>query len=465
MPLGISESLIQRAYAPVDLSGFYKGIDEASKRASAERKAQKILDQKEFTNTQAAINKNINGINSADSTEINNHISKWKSATQRRNNIDYSSNPELWSKLDEEANSQYNLGMEKIELSKSNIKQLQANINRIRNNPTEFEDGALGNYTNLLSIPTSESIKILDDGLSQSDISRLQVKGPTTKQMLDMYNEIKDKGASGGHVLTGEGKNWVAGIEIESPDYNKIGATVSKYQKTFGHKWTQKWANENKNDIEKTAKEWDAFPEEKLANIKILDTKTGKYIDKYPADPITGKRKFQYISDPNNPEGSMISQLAAQAIMYNPIKEGKSVTHFPEGEVGKKETMSDINKQQTESLLALKDFYSRRKTLQAQDFITGKLNNMKKLNFLETLGVKTAAGAAAGNVLQFQKDNPDATDDQIEVQLDKAIKIINDISSGKTQPQAVLPGSPSTLGSGYTPPSSTKLPKTKGKPY
>ena len=31
MPLGISESLIQRAYAPVDLSGFYNGINQAAK--------------------------------------------------------------------------------------------------------------------------------------------------------------------------------------------------------------------------------------------------------------------------------------------------------------------------------------------------------------------------------------------------------------------------------------------------
>ena len=43
MPLGISESLIQRAYAPVDLSGFYKGLNEAANTAAAEQKAEKRL--------------------------------------------------------------------------------------------------------------------------------------------------------------------------------------------------------------------------------------------------------------------------------------------------------------------------------------------------------------------------------------------------------------------------------------
>jgi soluble lytic murein transglycosylase len=39
MPLGISEGLIQKAYGPVDWSGFYKGLDTAAKKAEAEQRA------------------------------------------------------------------------------------------------------------------------------------------------------------------------------------------------------------------------------------------------------------------------------------------------------------------------------------------------------------------------------------------------------------------------------------------
>ena len=123
MPLGISESLIQRAYAPVDLSGFYKGIDEASKRVAAEEKAEKIAAQKDYYNSQAILNKDMGGVKSQDLPEINGHYNRWKSLQKKLINTPFEKNPEEYARLNAEANAEYGLTLSKAEASKQKKKE------------------------------------------------------------------------------------------------------------------------------------------------------------------------------------------------------------------------------------------------------------------------------------------------------------------------------------------------------
>ena len=97
MPLGISESLIQRAYAPVDLSGFYKGIDEGAKLAAAEQKAEKKLLQKEYYTDLASAEKGKEGVREKDAPIVTDYFNKYKQIK-----LQLISNPKLKDRNPEE---------------------------------------------------------------------------------------------------------------------------------------------------------------------------------------------------------------------------------------------------------------------------------------------------------------------------------------------------------------------------
>lgn len=467
MPLGISESLIQKAYAPVDLNGFYKGISEASVAAAKQKAEEKRAAQKEFSTTVATISKDVNGIKGEDSAEVNQHINAWKSATQRRNSISYSSNPEEWGKLNAESNSQYGLILAKAELSKTNKKEEQANLAAMRAHPDKFNDGAYGDYLKVIKMPTSKSSEIGENGLSRNDISQFQYTGPTVEQQIKFNEKLGKEGYSKGHIISLEGKGYVAGTDVEVPDLAKYGRIATDYVSVHGNKAAQLYINKNKDLIKDTQTKWDALPEDFFKGVKALDDKTGKYVDKYPVDAITGKRKPVLIFDETNPAATFISTISARGVMENPTKEGKQFTNFEGGKVGEKQAMVDISTKQTEGLLAIKDLYSRRKTLQAQDFTTGKLNTMKQLNLLESLGVKTAVGTAAKRIIDsLNAKDAVYSDEEVVNLIDQQLKIVKQVADKKPQKEVTLPGSPSSIGGLNTPKAgAAKESGKKPKPY
>lgn len=79
MPLGISQNLIERAYAPTDWSGFYNEVDSAIKKSEAIAAAKSKLLQKEYYTEFNDIKKLNTGILPADRDEILNAINEWKS--------------------------------------------------------------------------------------------------------------------------------------------------------------------------------------------------------------------------------------------------------------------------------------------------------------------------------------------------------------------------------------------------
>jgi len=77
MPLGISESLIQRAYAPVDLSGFYNELNNAIKKSEAILYNRSKLLEKEYYTEFNDLKKLNTGVLAADKNEIRDKIDEW----------------------------------------------------------------------------------------------------------------------------------------------------------------------------------------------------------------------------------------------------------------------------------------------------------------------------------------------------------------------------------------------------
>jgi hypothetical protein len=173
MPL-VSEGLIQKAYGPLDLSGFYNSIDLYAKQAAAEAKAQKQALQKEYYTNEALFNKKTDKIREADGEEIMGLHNKFKVASQKlmAEPRMINNNPKEYYRLKEEADSS-------IEEAKSLARESRAQqeeFNKIGNayvsNQNKFEDETLGTIKSLDKVPTR---KIKKDNLW--DVDKLLYKG------------------------------------------------------------------------------------------------------------------------------------------------------------------------------------------------------------------------------------------------------------------------------------------------
>lgn len=464
MPLGISESLIQRAYAPVDLSGFYKGIDEASKLAAAEQRAEQKAAQKDYYNSQAIINKDMGGIKSQDMSEVNGHYSKWKSLQRQLMNTSFEKKHEEYARLNAEANVEYGATLSTIELSKQKKKEHDAILTNMMQNPKKYKKDARTVFMGRMLMPTSEAIKINERGVTNDDISDLQYTGPTTEEKIKFNDKLKKEGYSKAHIITfgDETKPYVAGTDIEIADIPSLGKMAKDYLSNFGNESAQLYLDENKNIVKETKQTWDSLPESSFEGIKALDPATGKYVDKYPINSVTGKRKPSLIFDENDPTATFISTISAKGFIDNPIKEGKQFTIFTKGKVGEKQMMTDISTKAKESIMAIQNEYISGRQQDNRNYTTTTLANFKKLQDLDKLEIKTAAGAAGIRIAKYAAENPDATPEQMQNVIQSELKTVENISSGKVNPKPVLPGSPSTLGN-YVPPLNTQVPKTKGK--
>jgi len=128
MPLGISESLIQRAYAPVDLSGFYNELNNAIKKSEAILYNRSKLLEKEYYTEFNDLKKLNTGVLAADKNEIRDKIDEW--AGYRRQ---LSRNPNL-------KREQYNEIKKKADKADSDARAL---IEQSKNDASTFAE--LGN--------------------------------------------------------------------------------------------------------------------------------------------------------------------------------------------------------------------------------------------------------------------------------------------------------------------------------
>ena len=424
MPLGISESLIQRAYAPVDLSGFYKGIDEASKLAAAEERAEKKALQKEYYNSVAVLSKDMNGIKSQDMPEVNGHYTKWKSAQQKLMQTSFDRNPEEYAKLNAEANAEYGLTMSTIGLSKQKKKEHEAVYNNMLNNPVKYKKDAIKQWQNVMLMPTSEAVKLNNNGISNDDISQLQYTGPTVAQQVGYEKELSGKDIySNAKVVTyGDNKKgYYAGYDVEVPDINLIQNKARTYLSVYGageqDKFAQSYIDNNKNNVIEVKKQWDALPDSYFEKYKAADNVQ----DKYPLhiSPITGKqtRKPDLFTTDTAAE-NFISYSTAKSLLSNPEKSGKQFSQYAKGDQGKAEFNNDLATQKSLTMAAVQNEYALARQQKGFDFRLEELPAMQKLLMVEkninTLNGKVGEGELATWVAANPNADPTAKLEEIK---------------------------------------------------
>lgn len=467
MPLGISESLIQRAYAPVDLSGFYNGIDQASKRIAAEQRAEKLAAQKDYYNSQAIINKDMGGIKSQDIPEVNGHYNKWKSLQKKLVNISFERNPEEYARLNAEANAEYGATLSTIELSKQNKKQHEAVLTHMMQNPTKYKKDAVRTFQNIMLLPTSEATRLNDRGFTNDDISDLQYTGPTVAQRQKFEDQIMGKDIySGAKAITySDNKNRFAGKEMEVVDPIKVKNMANTYLSTYSDgeqgKFAQSFIDKNKNNVDEVKKAWDALPETNFEGFKVFDQKTNRFIDKYPLfiSPITGKqtRKLDLFAS-DDPAETFIGYATAKAILINPVKEGKPFTQFPGGDIEKAELLNELATNKALLLSSVTNKYANARQERGFKFRLEEYPELQKLQMIDRTMNNLNGKIGEAEITAIIANNQDADIfsklQEIEIRDKKLLNI-----PVKNIQIPVLPFAPMTQNSV----SNTGVPKPSGK--
>ena len=191
MPLGISQNLIERAYAPTDWSGFYNEVDTAIKKSEAIAAAKSKLLQKEFYTEYNDIKKLNTGVLDADRGEIFNKFNEWKANQSILNNN---------LNLINTDRKKYDLLKEKADKANSDTRAL---IEQSKNDASMFaelskgylndkEDKYIENFTEeykkAKNTPISERTK-----LGLSDPFRFMYREPNIKNVDSDSDKLLDK--------------------------------------------------------------------------------------------------------------------------------------------------------------------------------------------------------------------------------------------------------------------------------
>jgi len=332
MPL-VSESLIQKAYGPTDLSGFYNSIDTYYKQAAAEAKAQKIALQKEYYTNLATYNKDQTGVRDEDIPEITEHYSKWKAAQQQlmNNPTLLQKNPKLYGELNAESNTQYMAAIGKSNISKAKRKDIEQTAAYIRSHPDEYEDEAHQNYLNSTKKPTSQLLSTNED-----DAERLKYGGIKTKDLVDNTNKIYKSAITKARIEKYKDEFGTVSNEFEIADPTALVRSVGFYihsQKNPEKASTVGIKNAGQ-DYKSTSEEYSKMPESYFAQFKNPDGS-----DKFPEMNVNGVKTRKPILNFNsnfNTE-NFTSYLVAKGILGGQPKEGKEFTQFNRGKMGEKE--------------------------------------------------------------------------------------------------------------------------------
>ena len=218
MPLGISESLIQRAYAPVDLSGFYNGINQAAKIAAAEQRAEQKEAKKQYYVDLVAANKGKDAVRDVDAPLITEYFNKYKKIkTGLINNPKLKErNPEEYYKLDSEAEEYLSKARVGIKKSKDIDQFLSGLSKSYITNKNKLNDDFSEKY-NTAKIMNYNDIE--NSGLT--DISNWAYQGPDLNKYSNninaIYNESFDKNIKKVKKITPYGTEIADIVETINP--------------------------------------------------------------------------------------------------------------------------------------------------------------------------------------------------------------------------------------------------------
>ena len=163
MALGISERMLQRALAPIDLSYAYEKVDALSRQIAAEEAAARKEAAKQYYTDLAALNKERAGVRAIDVPEVSAMYKEWSDIERKlANNPNLiSRSPELYGQLKNQSDEIYSKLNTAIrgskELAKTEVQDFQEMAN-----PQKMDfyvDGAAGFYKqNVINKPWSEVV-------------------------------------------------------------------------------------------------------------------------------------------------------------------------------------------------------------------------------------------------------------------------------------------------------------------
>jgi len=241
MPAGISEGLIRRAFAPIDLSYAYQRLDATQRILNAEDRALKQQAQKDYYTELASIKKDLGGVRSEDIAEIGKKYKQWADVSRQlaANPRLITKNPEKYGELKSQADTLYGQTLKDIEESKEMKKLLQATTEKLGDvrNFDLLDEGAYEKFKqNALFRPTKELVQsgaysfnnylspIIDPSKFYEANNKMIDSGAIIKDI-----DVEDKTFSD---VSGRRKmDKLKNIPIESSIYNKITANLNSIKK------------------------------------------------------------------------------------------------------------------------------------------------------------------------------------------------------------------------------------------
>jgi len=350
MPL-VSEGLIQKAYGPLDLSGFYNSIDLYAKQAAAEAKAQKQALQKEYYTNEALFNKKTDKIREADGEEIMGLHNKFKVASQKlmAEPRMINNNPKEYYRLKEEADSS-------IEEAKSLARESRAQqeeFNKVGasylSNPKKFEDETLVSIKGLDKVSTRQ---IKKDNLW--DVDKLLYKGVD----ISKFNTNLDLSLAKGNIIIkdvnanlkpGALKGTFVADKYNVLHLNNTQNAINNYVDGLNNRDKQAsniMENAYKSgSVDRTFSELEKISEDDLAKFKNADG-----TDVYPIHdaPNGAKTRKPAIPKPTGDSTAdlknyLIAQKFAEYYPRNATKAGVDIT--PQGKIGVSLQKADISRE------------------------------------------------------------------------------------------------------------------------
>ena len=367
MPFGISESAIAKAYGPLDLSGVYKSIDAIQKRADAEEKQLKLVQQKEYYSSYASLNRDINGIRGEDNTDVMDDFNKWKNIQQKMlaNPMLMQRDPETYGKLNAEAEGYYGSAMAKANASKVKKEYLQKLGAQITSNPKKFKKGSAPLFSDVVKKSTKELNEMGIDGLDN-----FVYDGPDFEKVGKDFDEIRKVPKTLGRkdTFADEKLGYSVYSEYEVPDIPNLQNKISNVLGKYDIQDQEAILERVKPQISAVQKSYEDLPDSLFEGFKSADGKSDRFpLHNSPNGQQTRKPDIDF--DAPTDAGKLNSYLLASNILSiqnaSPAKGKENKTDYGgKGEVGKKQILQQVGLPLQERLLAIKQKYALAKQKQ-----------------------------------------------------------------------------------------------------
>jgi len=342
MPLGISQNLIERAYAPTDWSGFYNEVDSAIKKSEAITAAKSKLLQKEFYTEYNDLKKLNTGVLDADRGEILDKFNLWKQNQSILNNNPnlINTNPEKYNeikKIADKSNSDTRAGIEQSKNDASMFAELGKSYIK---NPDDFIETFTDEFKKAKNTPISERTK-----LGLSDPFRFMYREPKIKDIDSDSDKLLEKAKIDIFEQKGISKDGTTPYGNEGTALNPISLVTqlntfasNKKPKDIAAYMSVAIANGEIKRIHNLYTKMYGSSKEAYKNFKIGDKAA------FPEDPSTGSRLPDMIEANGTTPADFVIYLTQKKLVENQPK----ITKYGVERISGSKTDIDLQKKLAE---------------------------------------------------------------------------------------------------------------------